>query len=159
MIFRKLKQVFDQLPALDVNGKSYTPYFDFGTEYDLKKRLTAYRQSTTTRIYPLIWLVTPVEEATEMEVKFILATINKRTDMGNWDRLTYTFEATLEPLLNNLIKSLKQSRAFKPIELDRNYRGTKYFNYHIEPEIWDAIEYDINLMYNDDCPVKTKMNF
>lgn len=159
MIFEKLKTVFEQLPDLTVNGKAYTPYFSFGTEDDLRKTLKAYRQSSTTRIYPLIWLVTPLEEQTEIEFEFILATINKRTDMGNFDRLAWTFTPTLEPLLTNVIKALKQSRSFKMVDFDRENRGTKYFDYHLEPEIWDAIRYTVSMRYWPNCPVKTKMNF
>lgn len=158
MIFRHLKDVFDQLPAMTINGKVYQPIFHFGTEDDLKKRLSVKRKSGE-KHYPLIWLNTPVEEASEITLNFIIATINRRTDMGNWDRLNLTFDTTLEPLFDNIMTALKGSRTFKiDGQFDKNYRGEKYFNYHISPDIWDAQQFEVDVRYTRECSVK-KINF
>lgn len=160
MIFRKFQTVFEQLPTQTINGKDYDPVFRFGTEDDLTAFLSVKRKSGE-RHYPLIWLVTPQEEAYEIECHFVLATLNMRTDMGNFDRLTHTFESTLEPLLDNVISAIKQSRAFKfsPDDFDKNYRGTKHFNYLVTPDIWDAIDLEFSLRYTRECNVKLPMNF
>ncbi len=163
MIFKRFKEAFDQLPPVtDLSGKQFEPVFDFGTEDDLKKRLTSNRRTNPPfKFYPIIWLVTPIEEAESVSATFILATMNKKTEMGNWDRLHWSFDSILEPLLTNVMKAVKQSRTFKfdPDGWDKNYRGTKYFDYHIQPDIWDAIEVEFVLRYNRECKVKTKMNF
>ena len=121
MIFRKFQTVFEQLPIQTINGKEYTPVFRFGTEDDLNNFLSVARKSGNP-YYPLIWLVTPQEEAHEITCHFVLATLNLRTDMGNFDRLDYTFAATLEPLLDNVISAIKQSRAFKFLRALCRYR-------------------------------------
>jgi hypothetical protein len=159
MIFKRLKEVFDQLPEMQIGGKVYNPVFHFGTESDLRNRLSVTRKSGE-RHYPLIWLNTPVEEAGEVTLNFIIATLNRKTDMGNWDRLNYTFGDTLEPLFDNIMSALKRSRTFKfgPDQWDKNYRGEKYFNYHISPDIWDAIQFTVTLRYSRECAVKT-INF
>jgi hypothetical protein len=160
MIFKKFKTVFDQLPPMDIGGKIYNPVFRFGTEDDLVKYLSVTRKSGA-RYYPLIWLETPQEEAGEISVNFTIATLNIRTDMGNFDRLKYTFEPTLEPLLTNMITAIKGSRAFKfsPGDWDKNYRGTKIFNYTVTPDIWDAITITWSLSYTRECEVKLPINF
>ena len=160
MIFKKFKTVFDQLPVMTINGKDYIPVFRFGTADDLTKFLSVVRKSGD-RYYPLIWLETPQEEAGEIEVNFTIATLNRRTDMGNFDRLDYTFADTLEPLLTNMITAIKGSRAFKfsPDDWDKNYRGTKLFNYTVTPDIWDAITLTWTLAYTRECEVKLPINF
>lgn len=156
MIFKRLKEAFDQLPIQTINGKDYKPVFHFGTLDDLTARLSATRKAGE-RHYPLIWLNTPVEEASEVNLEFVIATLNRRTDMGNWDRLDWTFDTTLEPLFDNIMTALKGSRTFKfgPDMWDKNYRGEKYFNYHITPDVWDAITFNVTLRYNRECEVKT----
>ena len=143
-----------QLPEMLIGGKTYKPTFQFGTEADLRKYLSVARKSGE-RYYPLIWLKTPMEEAEIVTLDILIATPNKRTDMGNWDRLAITFGTTLDPLFDNIIKAIKRSGPFRlTSDYDRFYRGTKYFNYHLEPEIWDAIDFQIEVRYNSDCLVK-----
>ena len=160
MIFRKLQTIFEQIPPMEINGKIYNVVFRFGTEEDLQKYLSVKRKSGD-RYYPLIWLETPTVEDSEVELNFTLATLNRRTDMGNFDRLKYTFEPTLEPLFDLMRSAIRQSRTFKfgPEQYDKNYRGTKLFNFNVTPDIWDAITLTLNLRYTRECKVKLPMNF
>ena len=155
MIFKKLREAMDQLPTMTINGKDYKPRFEVGTKEQLTAFLSVTRKAGE-RIYPLIWLETQMEEGSVVELNFVLATINSRTDMGNWDRLDLTFGTTLEPLLDNLIIALKQSGILSTTgEWDRYYRGTRYFNYHVTPDIWDAIGFTVEMNYKAECKVKT----
>ena len=159
-MFRKLETIFNQLHLLTVNSKEYKPIFRFGTEDDLQKYLKVKRR-TGERYYPLIWLETPTVEAGELDLNFVIATLNMRTDMGNFDRLTYTMEPTLDPLFTNIVTAIKGSRVFKfaPELYDKNYRGEKHFNYLVTPDIWDAISFTFSLQYTRECEVKLPINF
>lgn len=155
MIAQKLRQVFDQLPVMNINGKDYKPTFEVGTQEQLTAFLSVVRKSGTP-YYPLIWLEYPMAEGSILEMNFILATLNSRTDMGNWDRLDVTFASTLEPLLDNVIIALKTSGILSTTaDWDRYYRGTQHFNYHQTPDIWDAIQYGVEMNYKAECEVKT----
>jgi len=155
MIFKKLKEIFDQLPEMVIGGKNFKPQFHFGTQEQLVAYLSLKRKSGE-KYYPLIYLQTPFEESDTMEFTFILATLNKNVSMTNWERLDITFGTTLEPLLDNLIVAIKQSGIFYMTdEFSKENRGSKYFNYHVTPDIWDAIEYKINVRYRSDCKIKT----
>ena len=159
-MIRELKQVFDQLPVQTINGKDYKPVFRAGTEDDLRKFLKVKRK-TGERYYPLVWLETPLDETQETELRIILATLNRKTDMGNFDRLDWTFEATLDPLFKNVMKALKRSRVFKMTAdqyITNNYNGTRIFNYVVTPDIWDALTMDVGVRYTKGCKVKT-INF
>ncbi len=154
-MFRELEQIFDQLPVMTIGGKDYKPIFRFGTEEQLSADLSLKRKSGE-RYYPLIYLETPIEEDSDVDLKFILATLNKRTDMRNKDRLKWTFEDVLEPLMNNVSHALLRSGIFRRnLETpDKFYRGKKIFNYHMTPDIWDAIIYETSFRFNNDCEVK-----
>lgn len=154
-MFRILKQIFEQLPLMTIGGKDYKPVFDFGTQEQLSANLSL-RRKTGDSYYPLIYLETPVKEDENMDFKFILATMNKKTDMRNEDRLKWTFEDTLEPLKNNVEKALLRSGVFRRNEDTPNkfYKGEKHFNYHMTPDIWDVLIYETSLRYNGDCDIK-----
>ncbi|MEN8122411.1 MAG: hypothetical protein ABFS35_18850 [Bacteroidota bacterium] len=140
---------------MTINGKEYKPVFDFGTKEQLVANLSL-RRKAGERYYPLIYLETPIEESRNVELRLILATMNKRTDMRNVDRLKWTFEDTLEPLRDNVVHALIRSGIFRRNEdtPDRNYKGEKHFNYHLTPDIWDAIVYETSFRYEDNCEVK-----
>lgn len=158
-MFRVLKEIFDQLPVMTINGKDYKPVFDFGTQEQLSANLSLRRKSGE-RYYPLIYLETPLKEDSNMDFRFILATINRKVDMRNVDRLKWSFEDTLEPLLYYVNHALKQSGVFRRNKdtPDKYYKGEKHFNYHMTPDIWDAIVYETSFRYNGGCTVKT-INF
>jgi len=96
-MFRELEEIINQIPPLLINGKEYTPIFRYGTRAQLAEDLSLKRK-TGEKYYPLIYLETPFAMGENVELRFILATLNKRTDMRNKDRVKWTFEDTLEPL-------------------------------------------------------------
>ena len=144
---------------MTIGGKDYKPVFRFGTAEQLAADLSLKRK-TGERYYPLIYLETPLEEDGDQEFKFILATLNSRVDMRNNDRLKWTFEEVLEPLAKNMNKALLRSGVFRRNERTKGkyYGGKKVFNYHMTPDIWDALIYETSFRYNDDCEVR-KIHF
>jgi len=155
-MFRKLEQIFNQLPPITIGGKDYKPMFRYGTEERLAADLSLRRKRPDIIKYPLIYLETPIVISDEVELRFILATINKRTDMTNSDRLNWTYDPVLYPLRDNVIKSLLRSGLFKrtPETPGKMYKGEHIFNYHMTPDIWDALIYTTHLKYDDNCEIR-----
>jgi hypothetical protein len=154
-MFKILKDIFDQLPVMTIGGKDYKPVFDFGTREQLVANLSL-RRKIGDRYYPLIYLETPIEEDEAMDFRFILATMNKRVDMRNTDRLKWTFDDVLNPLKDNMVKALLRSGVFRrnantPLKF---YNGEKHFNFHMTPDIWDALVYETSFRYTGNCKVK-----
>ena len=147
MIEKALKEVLNQLPIMTVGGKDYKPVVELGTEDQLRAFLKVKRKSGE-RYYPLVWVETPITQSLETSIVIVLATLNRRTDMGNMDRLDYTFEPVLEPLRENVMHALKRSKTFKMQDdqwVTNNYGGEKYFNYAMTPDIWDAIRLEVDV--------------
>lgn len=154
-MLRQLIDIFDQLPPIDINGSLYKPIFRFGTRGQLAEDLSLKRK-TGERYYPLVYLETPFVSDEIVTLRLILATLNRRVEMRNYDRLKYTFEDVLEPLRDNVIHALLRSGVFrKTTETPdpRYYKGEYFFNYHIEPDIWDALVYETTLRYDNSCQV------
>ena len=152
----QLTQIFDQLPEMKIGQKPYKPIFRFGTREQLAEDLSLKRK-TGEKYYPLVYLETPFNAQENVTLRFILATLNLRTDMRNKDRLRYTFEQVLEPLRDNVLHALLRSgifrRTFDTPSLNNAYQGEYHFNYHMTPDIWDALVYEVNLRYVKDCEV------
>ena len=154
-MLRKLVEIFDQLPIMTIAGKDYKPMFRFGTKERLVADLSLRRKKGRVT-YPLVYLETPFEQNEEVKLKFVIATMNKRTDMLNEERLQWTYDEILSPLRAQVYKALLRSGVFKRTEKTpyKNYKGEIHFNYNITPDIWDALSYEIDLRFSDDCKVK-----
>jgi len=155
-MLRKLTEIFDQLPAMKIGKGEYKPIFRYGTQTRLADDLSLGRKVSKIT-YPLIYLEMPFEEEEDVSLRFILATMNNRTEMTNEARLFWTYDAVLAPLRDNMVKALLRSGVFKRTDNTphkRNYLGSKHFNYHLTPDIWDALIYDTEFRYNHDCQVR-----
>lgn len=155
-MLEQLDQIFAQIPPLVVGGKEYSPIFRYGTESQLAEDLSLKRK-TGERYYPLIYLETPFTSSEFVSLRFILATLNKRTDMRNKDRMNWTFGQVLEPLREYIYHALLRSGIFyRTVDTPtKYYQGEYVFNYHITPDIWDALIYETTFRYRPDCGVKT----
>lgn len=151
----KLDEIISQIPYIDIGGKKYKPIFRYGTKGQLAEDLSLQRK-TGEKYYPLIYLETPFSQDAIVTLRFILATLNIRTDMRNKDRLDLTFNQVLLPLKNNLYHALLRSGVFyrTPNTPYGTYNGEFVFNYHMTPDIWDALIYQVELRFKDDCDVK-----
>ena len=151
----QLNEIMTQLPSVVIEGKSYKPEFRYGTRLQLTEDLSLYRKKGE-RYYPLVYLETPINGSEIVEFRFILATLNIRSDMRNKDRVGLTFTKVLEPLRKNLVKALLRSGVFKRVAATpkNEFSGEYHFNYHIQPDIWDALVYNTTFRYTPNCKVR-----
>ena len=47
---------------------------------------------------------------------------------------------------------------FKKVAFKKIDRGKKVFNFHMTPDIWDAVIFETSFRFNDDCKVR-EINF
>lgn len=155
-MFNKLEEIMEQLPPIVIDSKEYKPLFRYGTRSQLTADLSLTRKAGE-RYYPLVFLETPFEITEEVDLRFILATANGKTDMRNKDRIDLTFGQVLEPLRDNLYHALLRSGIFKrtPATPYDEYKGEYFFDFHMTPDIWDALIYETTFRYTPDCKVKT----
>ena len=160
--------LFDTLPSIINDGNEYKPQYDFGTIEDLNRFLNQKRKEVALiggNIYPLIWLETPIKKTgTDKRVTFkpviVLGTLTNST-ISNRERLEVTFKPVLIPLLENVLKSLKQS-GFTTIVKKKflhEYDRTDFFNYvtdeeHEATDIWDAMKIELEIEMTDNCQQK-----
>lgn len=170
LVEQRLKELFETLPVQTIDGSDYKPAFDFGTHEDLLKYLK-YKRKEGGKIYPLIWLETPIvkngkEERLKIELKLVIATLTN-SEISNTERLQLTFKTTLVPLYDNIQKALMQSGFTRILNADKNKRAdffnygvkdtnkkTNVYNYgisdtnkekHLATDIWDAIKFECDL--------------
>lgn len=140
----------------------------FGSGDD--KELMSYIIAHNTKVYPLIWLITPFNEihvnklVKLNKVSFILAVPNKDVYL-NKERFRTTYKNVLIPLYNNFIECLRKSNI---VNLAQEIEVIKYPNYSNEKlpgnretlvtseqnktiDIWDAIKVTISCSVNDNC--------
>lgn len=161
LVEKRLKELFNTLPEIEVNGKNYKPQFDFGSHKDLLKFLNQKAKEGGT-VYPLIWLETPIEKVGKenritVDLKLVLATLTN-SEISNIERLNLTFGTTLVPLYKNVLKALQQS-GFTQIRNKGKNKRTDFFNYGVKEnenqatDVWDAIKFECDLEINN-CPLR-----
>lgn len=169
IIEEKLAPLFKTLPPITSKGKEFKVLYKFGTKEDLLKYLNKNAKDGGKQ-YPLIWLETPIVATgnsyrVKSSLKFIIATLNVKSEMDNSQRLEITFKRTLYPLLENVIKAFKKSGFTRMIEEEKNKR-TNYFNYGFKEknenssikDIWDAIKFECELEFKN-CEQKQNINY
>ena len=157
IVERRLQELFDTLPPIiDDNGKEFKPTFNFGTHEDLLRFLN-HKKKQSVAFYPVIWLETPFtmtgfEHRKSFDLKLVFAQLSNY-ELSNKQRLQITFEKTLEPLYQNVLKALKES-GFTRIIDNENNKSTNYYNYSVvekgkdkqfASDIWDAIKFECEL--------------
>lgn len=160
MEFKILSEIFDNLPVMEIKGKMFAPVFNYGSHADLIKFLRLKRKQTgaNKQVYPLVWLETPVTFTRQggtksASINLVLATLST-ANLSNRERTSVTFDNTLDPLLNNVIKALYYDSRTR-VDQD-TAETTKYFNYETDEEtgatdIWDAIGLRIDIKINVNC--------
>ena len=159
MIEERLELGFATLPdATDIDGKTHTVKFDYGTEKDCHIFLNDNRDAKLGS-YPLIWIETPVLTTgrlpkQKVKLKLILATLTV-SEFTNKDRREITFKPILNPLLENVKKFFNRSGFTKMMNTD-NEKKANHFNYAVDgknksTDIWDAITFECELQVSS-CP-------
>lgn len=166
----RLKEIFDELPAITIGASSYTPIYDFGSQKDLYRFLNLKRKEVTStgsgNIYPIIWMETPVTKVgTNTRLSFpltlVIATLTNST-MSNLERLAVSFDTVLTPLYDNILTGLQQSGFTQIVPVENNQTNsvtrTDYFNYgtendqnHETTDVWDAIKLECTVLMTDKC--------
>lgn len=159
-----LKNVFGNLPIINVGGHDFKPRFDFGTKEDLLKFING-KNKNKESIYPLIWMETPVRRTGDLNtVNFdcILIVATKTNDTKtNTERLEVTFKPVLIPLINNIYRSINKSGKTKILNKTNN-KETNYFRFGLKKlanentstdtnDIWDAIKIEMKLEVYKSC--------
>lgn len=158
LVEERLRALFETLPVQTIDGSQYKPAFDFGSHEDLLRYLKQ-KQKEGGKVYPLIWLETPLkrtgnENRVKIDLKLVLATLTN-SNMSNTERLEVTIKPTLIPLEKNIRKGLSHS-GFTRILKSKEAEWTVFFNYglrevqekeekHASTEIWDAVKFECEL--------------
>lgn len=154
---KRITELMDNLPEITVGTKDHGIRFDFGTQKDLNKWLKLNRNRSK---YPLVWLLTPTNQAGSKgniagTYSIILATLNKDVNMGNRERLRRSFDLVIDPLTDIVLNAFYRASSIDYIE--REVGAADYYNYseddvsHESTEIWDARRLDVNIGINGNC--------
>jgi hypothetical protein len=151
----KIGEILDLLPSItDANGGSFKPFFNWGTQDVLNKYLALPK---TQEVYPLIWLVTGVDEGKTnntsiiRDTRLILAMHSDKQDYFNPEIYKTDFKVVLNPLLENVIKALEKS-GISEIQ-DLKYKIERMPNYSVSTQgektktvdVWNAILFDCKI--------------
>ena len=149
-----LREVFSQLPAyVDSNSKEFPIRYEWGDQADL----LLFLKSISGNKYPLVWLtsgeqtVNRYSHSVERKCRLILAKDSKTVTNRNptvWDT---EFVTALNPLLDNVLKSLERSGVTAIIgdfteRPEANYTEedlTKAFDF------WNVIVLDITIRFEE----------
>jgi len=161
MEFRILEERLTGLPPITRGVQSFTPVFGYGSKKDLMAFLASERK-TGEAYYPLVWVMVPFTVSGDIfkfgrskaEISIILATITSR-DISNSERVAITFEGTLEPLLENVVKSLRYGGNTGLID-GQPFETQKYFGYDTDgsnftSDVWDAITLKCSINFKYSC--------
>ena len=160
----RLIEVFGTIPNIqDMDGKSLSSKYDFGTEADCIRFISVNKKAKDK--YPLNWLETPINlkgkgPLFNTRLKFILATPTI-TDLENRTRITSSFDYVLDPLYNYVITALQQC-GFISFKNQENNSFARHYNYcTVEdnesgfPDIWDAIVFSRDVQIDSSCNTRT----
>jgi len=153
--FKVLADIFDSIPPIDMGGREYKLKFQYGSHEDLMKFLELNRRMNS-NAYPLVWLTTPYEVSRDRRgngsapTNLIIANLSSQ-DMLNVDRMATSFKLVLFPILDEILYTLKKSKATKYSD----YSTTYFFNYSPSSkeasDIWDAIKLSLDIEFNPNC--------
>jgi hypothetical protein len=155
----RLGEIMDFLPSItDANGNDFKPFFNWGTQDVLNKYLALPK---TQEVYPLIWLVTGIDEGKTnntsiiRDTRLILAMHSDKQDYFNPEIYKTDFKVVLNPLLNNVVKALEKS-GISEIQ-DLKYKVERMPNYSVSTQgektktvdVWNAIVFDCKIRLKD----------
>lgn len=155
----RLGEILDLLPSItDANNGSFKPFFNWGTQDVLNKYLALPK---TQEVYPLIWLVTGIDEGKTnstsiiRDTRLILAMHSEKQDYFNPEIYQTDFKVVLNPLLENVVKALEKS-GISEIQ-DLKYKIERMPNYSVSTQgektkavdVWNAIVFDCKIRLKD----------
>ena len=158
----RLAELFDTLPLMNVNSNDYKVFFNWGTQDVLNKYLAL---TDIQSRYPLIWLTnsddtykTGTNYVRRDNVRLVLAMHSDKSDYFNPEVFNTDYEVVLNPLLDNVLKALKNSSISR---MDLEYKVQRLPNYSVNDnngslDVWNAITLDCSIELTDNClkPIK-----
>ena len=143
-----LRDIVKQIPAVVINsGRTQKPQFGWGDKLELNRYLKLKKNDS----YPLIWLLPSVEHHSEdgdrckKRLEIIVATLEEDENLFNPERYNQSFEIVLNPVTEQVIKGLTDSRVTKIIEA--KWDVFKHPNYSDDDgksngtiALWDALK-------------------
>ena len=158
----RLAEIFDMIPnSIGAKNVEFKPYFNWGTQDVLNKYLAI--ESNQTR-YPLIWLLDADDEYDELhsivrrrDTSLVIAMHSDKTDDFNPLIYNTDYKLVLNPLTENIIKSIERSGASK--FYDVKYTIRKFPNYSVTQrgdktktlDVWNAVLLKCSIEINDKC--------
>jgi hypothetical protein len=149
MEFKILEKSLSDFTPIESEGQSFTPIFGYGSKRDLQAWLRSERKDGE-YYYPLVWLMVPFTvngdfykySMSTMSLEIIVATLTDR-NLSNKERVRITFENTLEPLVEEVVRKLRFGDYTGIVE-GQPFEIQKHFGYDTDPssmvsDIWDAI--------------------
>lgn len=166
-----LRELFSQLPEMVTPSGSYPVKFHWGSQDDMNLYMETENGNTT----PIVWLVQDKarQKSTELEsrVKLILGKSSPDQNARNptvWDS---EFELYLNPLLENVIRCLKQSgRTFIIGNEWDVYREANYSEYartidgkldteNLTIDHWNVITFEADINFTESTMCIQQINF
>lgn len=158
----KLAELLDTLPLMNVNNNDYKVFFNWGTEEVLNKYLALPDMQSR---YPLIWLAnsedtykTGTNFVRRDNARLILAMHSDKVDYFNPEVFNTDYEVVLNPLLDNVLKALKNSSISR---MDLDYKVQRLPNYSVNNnnqtlDVWNALILDCSIELTNNClqPIK-----
>lgn len=158
----RLAELFDTLPLMNVNGNDYKVFFNWGTEEVLNKYLSL--PDIQSR-YPLIWLTNAKDSykvgtnyVKRDNVRLLLAMHSDKADYFNPDVFNTDYEIVLNPLLENVLKALRNSTISR---MGLEHGIERLPNYSVNDnngtlDVWNVITLDCSIEITNNClqPIK-----
>ena len=155
-----LRDIVKQIPAVVINSKiTQKPQFGWGDKLELNR----YLENKKNDSYPLIWLLPTGEnhhsdgDYCNKRLEIIIATLEEDENLYNPERYNQSFKIVLNPVTEQVIKGLTDSRVTKIIEA--KWDVFKHPNYSDDDgksngtiALWDALKITFNeVEFNNNC--------
>ena len=157
-----LEDIVELMPTITYpNSVERNIKFGYGDKKELNRYLALKKDAS----YPLIWLLMPEKEThtcqfskAERDCRFIIATLEDRSDLLNSQRYRGAFDQFLLPVANLLIEGIQSASTTRFANQDEvgiakhpNYSEESNSNESGVIELWDAIRLDCKIEFNNSC--------
>lgn len=159
IVEERLMELFETLPSIQNEGKSFKPVIGDGGEDELNRFLADFDKQKRTP-YPLVWIETPIfdlgddQEKVGAKIKLIIAT-NTEAKWSQKVRRDLYFKPILVPVADNIMTALKTSNISDVLDEEKKSKALIY-NYSKEdvlkvPYLWDVIVLllDVEINYKE----------
>lgn len=154
-----LRDIFKQIPAIEMGNANNTPFFHWGDKQELVK----YIKTSESKNYPLIWLLPTVDYHYEYgtrcskRLELVIATLETNESLFNTSRYDKSFRIVLNPLANQVVKGLTDSKITKIIDAKWEiFKHPKYSDdggkTNATIDKWDALKITFDkVIFDDGC--------